>query len=142
MLPEVHAEWTDAQSIISLCFSVFGISCTAITGFIFLKYRETPVVKSSTRELCYTMLVGMIMAHSIIFVVVSRPTIYTCATVKGLLPVSFAIIYGSLLVKTNRIARLLAMSKRKFPNLSLRFMSLQAQVTCYNRLESRFHANG
>lgn len=37
-------------------------------------------------------------------------------------------IYGSLLVKTNRIARLLAISKKRFPSTNLKFMSSISQV--------------
>jgi 7 transmembrane sweet-taste receptor of 3 GCPR len=37
-------------------------------------------------------------------------------------------IYGSLLIKTNRIARLLAISKKRFPKKKLKFMSPFCQV--------------
>ena len=41
---------------------------------------------------------------------------------------SFAIIYGALLTKTNRIARILAAGKKKIMTRKPRFMSALAQV--------------
>lgn len=42
--------------------------------------------------------------------------------------ISFSMIYASLFVKTNRIARILAGSKKRFPTRKPRFMSAGAQL--------------
>lgn len=112
-------------------FSCFGIITTLITAVIFISYQNTPIVKSSTRELCYLMLIGMIMAHSTVFFVflLKEVSFFTNVILRTWPTVSFSIIYASLLVKTNRIARILAISKKKFPNLRPRFMSLTSQVS-------------
>lgn len=50
-------------------------------------------------------------------------------TVNRILPgISFSMIYASLLVKTNRIARILAGSKKRFPTRKPKFMSAGAQL--------------
>lgn len=111
-----------------IIYSLVSIVLTLITAFIFIKYQDTPVVKSSTKELCYMMLIGMIIAHCTAFVALTEQNVYSCAILRSLPSLSFTIIHASLLVKTNRIARILAISKKKFPNMKPRFITLSAQV--------------
>ncbi len=115
---------------ILLAYSISGITLTLITSCIFLKYRSTPVVKSASKELCYIMLVGMIGAHSTtIIITTTEHTIATCIILRIVPPISFTCIYGALLVKTNRLARILTISKRKFPNMRPRLISIGSQVS-------------
>lgn len=101
---------------------------TLVTFLTFLRYNETPVVKSSTRELCYIILFGMIISHGSVFSILAKPTKESCALSRFLPGFSFSMIYASLFVKTNRIARILAGSKKSFPSKNLKFMSASAQV--------------
>jgi 7 transmembrane sweet-taste receptor of 3 GCPR len=103
--------WTDKVSIISTGFSIFGIIISAMVFIIFLRFSNTPVVKASSRELCYIVLYGMILSHASIFSILAHPTNITCAMSRVLPGVSFSMIYGSLLIKTNRISRLLPISQ-------------------------------
>ena len=94
-------------------------------------------MKASTRELSYIILAGLALAYAATFALVATPTPGTC-TAASLLPgVAFAFVYGALVTKTNRIARILAGSK-KIRTGKLRFMSATAQVPPsdeYDRLE-------
>lgn len=101
---------------------------TSITLIIFIRYNDTPVVKSSTRELCYIILLGMIVSHGSVFAILTKPNRESCALTRVLPGVSFAMIYASLFVKTNRIARILAGTKKRFPTKKFRFMSASAQL--------------
>lgn len=121
-------EWSDTESVISTAFSVLGTTLSGIVLMIFLRFNNTPVVKASTRELCYIVLVGMILSHLSIFSILAHPTVKMCTLSRILPGISFSMIYGSLLIKTNRIARLLAISKKRFPSKNLKFMSPLAQV--------------
>ncbi|KAL7030586.1 hypothetical protein ACKWTF_006714 [Chironomus riparius] len=126
--PIEYLEWTDTESIISISFSIFGTILSAIVLIIFIHYNNTPVVKASTRELCYIVLCGMIMSHLSIFSILAHPTTKICALSRTLPGISFSMIYGSLLIKTNRISRLLAISKKRFPTKKLKFMSPLSQI--------------
>lgn len=95
---------------------------------VFIQHNNTPVVKASTRELSYMIMFGMIMAHSTTFFLLAKPTMETCFVTRVLPGLSFAIIYASLVTKTNRIARILAGSKKRIMTKKLRFMSSFAQV--------------
>lgn len=121
-------EWSDTESVISTAFSVLGTTLSVAVLIIFLRFNITPVVKASTRELCYIVLIGMILSHLSIFSILAHPTKEMCALSRTLPGISFAMIYGSLLIKTNRIARLLAISKKRFPSKKLKFMSPLSQV--------------
>ena len=101
---------------------------STIVLIIFIQFNNTPVVKASTRELCYIVLVGMILSHLSVFTILSVPTVEMCALQRIMPGIAFAMIYGSLLIKTNRIARLLAIAKKRFPKTKLKFMSPLSQV--------------
>lgn len=127
-LPEIYAKWTDTQYLICIHLSAIGIMLTSFTSIIFVRYRDTPIVKSSTRELCYIMLFGMIMAHTVIFAIVSPPSKFACGLI-GIIPaLSFSMIYSSLFVKTNRIARIFSIREKMTLNLRPKFISLRSQV--------------
>ncbi|XP_065223704.1 metabotropic glutamate receptor 1-like [Planococcus citri] len=126
-LPIEYAQWTSSQCYLATGLSIFGIILTLLTTAVFFKHRDTPVVKSSTRELCYIILLGVLMHHCTIFLCAAEPSIITCFLLRICPPMSYTLVFGALLVKTNRIARLLVISKRRFPNLNPRFMTLKAQ---------------
>lgn len=70
----------------------------------------------------------MTVAYSSVFAMLTKPSTLSCAATRLLPGVAFAMIYSALVTKTNRIARILAGSKKKFPNRRLLFMSATAQV--------------
>lgn len=123
-----YIQWTDTSNLIAIGIAITGILMTLFTMSVFLQHNNTPVVKASTKELSYMIMIGMILAHSTTFWLLAKPTPETCFMTRILPGFSFAIIYGSLLTKTNRIARILAGSKKRIITKKLRFMSSSAQV--------------
>lgn len=73
-------------------------------------------------------MVGMFACHSSAFFLVAYPSIVTCSFTRVLPGLSFAMMYAALVTKTNRIARILAGSKKKIITKKPRFMSGFAQV--------------
>lgn len=126
--PTLIMKWSDTESVIITAVSTLGTTLSTIVLVIFIRFNNTPVVKASTRELCYIVLVGMILSHFSVFTILSVPTVEMCALQRIVPGIAFAMIYGSLLIKTNRIARLLAISKKRFPTKKLKFMSPLSQV--------------
>ena len=61
-----------------------------------------------------------------------KPTLITCYMYRILPGFSLSLMYGSLLTKTNRIARVLSRSKKRILTKKPRFMSLTSQIiiTC------------
>lgn len=95
---------------------------------VFIRHNNTPVVKASTRELSYVILVGMYLCHSCTFPLLAMPTQTSCLFTRIMPAFSFAMMYASLVTKTNRIARILAGSKKRIITKKPRFMSGTAQV--------------
>ena len=108
-----------------------GIFVTLWVTVVFVRHNNTPVVKASTRELSYIILFGVFMAYSSNYVIVAKPVMFTCYLTRIIPGMSFALIYGALVTKTNRIARILEGTK-KIITKKPRFMSASAQViiTC------------
>ncbi|XP_026142180.1 metabotropic glutamate receptor 1-like isoform X2 [Carassius auratus] len=127
-LPLQYLEWSHPESIAAVVFSCLGILVTSFVTFIFILYRDTPVVKSSSRELCYIILAGIFLGYICPFTLIARPTIASCYLQRLLVGLSASMCYSALVTKTNRIARILAGSKKKICTRKPRFMSAWAQV--------------
>ncbi|XP_075869640.1 metabotropic glutamate receptor 1-like isoform X2 [Nelusetta ayraudi] len=127
-LPLRYLDWADVESIVAVVFSCVGILITSFVTFVFIQYRDTPVVKSSSRELCYIILAGIFLGYICPFTLIARPTVVSCYLQRLLVGLSSAMCYSALVTKTNRIARILAGSKKKICTRKPRFMSAWAQV--------------
>ncbi|TDG99197.1 hypothetical protein EPR50_G00207460 [Perca flavescens] len=127
-IPLRYLEWSNPESIIQVVFACLGILVTSFVAFIFVLYRDTPVVKSSSRELCYIILAGIFLGYLCPFTLIARPTVASCYLQRLLVGLSAAMCYSALVTKTNRIARILAGSKKKICTRKPRFMSAWAQV--------------
>jgi len=120
--------WIDGEVVVSVLVASLGLAATAGVTAVFARHNNTPVVKASTRELSYIILIGLALAYAATFALVAKPTPAACAAASILPGVAFAFVYGALVTKTNRIARILAGSKKKIITRKLRFMSATAQV--------------
>ncbi|VDN01111.1 unnamed protein product [Thelazia callipaeda] len=70
----------------------------------------------------------IIICYTVSFVVLATPTFTICFLTRTLPPVAFSMIYSALLTKTNRIARILAGSKKRILTKKPRFLSTSSQV--------------
>jgi metabotropic glutamate receptor 1 len=114
---------------IMICFVAgIGILISFFVVYIFVRFNATPVVKSTTRELSYLILMGILFCHLTAFVILQKPSFIICVLTRLLPGISFSMIYGSLVTKTNRIARILARSKKKIITRRLKFMSARHQL--------------
>uniref|UniRef100_A0A3B4BGW1 G-protein coupled receptors family 3 profile domain-containing protein n=1 Tax=Periophthalmus magnuspinnatus TaxID=409849 RepID=A0A3B4BGW1_9GOBI len=127
-IPLRYLEWANPESIIQVVFSCLGILVTSFVALVFVVYRDTPVVKSSSRELCYIILAGIFLGYLCPFTLIARPTVVSCYLQRILVGLSASMCYSALVTKTNRIARILAGSKKKICTRKPRFMSAWAQV--------------
>ncbi|KAK2828356.1 hypothetical protein Q5P01_019390 [Channa striata] len=91
-------------------------------------FWDTPVVKSSSRELCYIILAGICLGYLCTFSLIAKPHIVYCYLQRLGIGLSPAMSYSALVTKTNRIARILAGSKKKICTKKPRFMSACAQL--------------
>ncbi|ELT88339.1 hypothetical protein CAPTEDRAFT_89748 [Capitella teleta] len=132
MIDIEHMQWGDTEAVVSIGFACIGFVATIWVSLIFVRHHNTPVVKASTRELSYIILIGIFISYLTTFPLVAKPNLVSCYMARVLPGFSFSLIYGALVTKTNRIARILAGSKKKIMTRKPRFMSASAQVviTC------------
>lgn len=96
--------------------------------YIFVTFSNTCIVKSTTKELSYIILTGIYICYLMTWPLIMKPNEITCYLYRILPGFSLSLIYGALITKTNRIARILARSKKRIITKKPRFMSLTAQI--------------
>ncbi|CAF0850162.1 unnamed protein product [Rotaria sp. Silwood1] len=133
LLPITTINFRHPLSIIICFVAGIGILISFFVVYIFVRFNATPVVKSTTRELSYLILMGILFCHLTAFVILQKPSFIICVLTRLLPGISFSMIYGSLVTKTNRIARILARSKKKIITRRLKFMSARHQlaIACF-----------
>uniref|UniRef100_A0A1A8EWZ3 Metabotropic glutamate receptor 1 n=1 Tax=Nothobranchius korthausae TaxID=1143690 RepID=A0A1A8EWZ3_9TELE len=97
-LPLKYLDWADVESIVAVVFSCVGILITSFVTFVFIQYRDTPVVKSSSRELCYIILAGIFLGYICPFTLIARPTVASCYLQRLLVGLSSAMCYSALVI--------------------------------------------
>ncbi|KAK6049251.1 7 transmembrane receptor [Cooperia oncophora] len=127
-LPHETISWSSFGSILALILATVGMITTTLTTIIFLRHNSTPVVKSTTRELSYIILSGIMTCYAVTFSILATPSSVTCFLTRIVPPIAFSIVYSALLTKTNRIARILAGSKKRILTKKPRFLSTFSQV--------------
>ena len=98
----LYGTYTVLQIILaSLClvaaFSVF---------VFFLRHRHRRVIKASSRELSFLMLLAIVLGYTTVIMLLAPPNDVTCRISFILFCSSFTLLYGSLFVRTVRIFRI------------------------------------
>jgi hypothetical protein len=127
-LPIEYLNLSEQAAIIAILLSLIGILLNTFIIAIFIRYANTCVVKATTRELSFIILIGTFLCYLLTIPMLLKPSIYSCYLSRFLPGFSLSLVYGALLTKTNRISRLLTRSKKRIFTNKLRFMSLKAQI--------------
>ncbi|XP_043493444.1 metabotropic glutamate receptor isoform X2 [Polistes fuscatus] len=125
-LPVKHIKWSSAFAIAPAVISCLGIAATLAVACLLFQHRDTPVVRASGRELTVVLLAGVLVCYLNTFLLLVRPTTVTCVLQRFGVGVSFSAVYGALLTKTNRIARIFDAASRSA--VRPRYISPTSQV--------------
>ena len=91
----------EVRGMILAVIAIIGILLTLFTLGVFLKHRNTPVVKSSIRDLSYAFLAIILLAFSTTLVHVNGVTLYFCFTDMLITTIVFNSCISILFLKTS-----------------------------------------
>ncbi|KAG1685960.1 Metabotropic glutamate receptor 8 [Nymphon striatum] len=83
-----------------------GICITIMITIIFWVYGETPIIKAAGRELSYLLLFGIFLSFALTFIIVAKPSPWTCGLTRFFLGFCYTLCYAAMVTKVNRIARI------------------------------------
>lgn len=98
--------WDSVFFLVPACLACVGIIMTSVVMLTFLRFRDTPIVKASGRELSFLLLAGFLLCYGMTFLLLLRPTLWVCCLQRFGVGFSFSVTYSALLTKTNRISRI------------------------------------
>ena len=107
--------------------AVLGVVLTAFVMGVFVKFRNTPIVKATNRELSYVLLFSLICCFSSSLIFIGEPQDWTCRLRQPAFGISFVLCISCILVKTNRVllvfeAKIPTSLHRKWWGLNLQFL--------------------
>ncbi|XP_043926778.1 vomeronasal type-2 receptor 26-like [Protopterus annectens] len=97
--------------------AIFFSLITASVLCIFIKYRDTPIVKANNRELSYLLLVSIMLCFLSSLTFIGQPVKTTCIVRQTFFGIIFSLCVSSVLAKT--ITVIVAFNARK-PNSKLK----------------------
>ena len=105
-IPPTFLTWSSPWSIVILLVTSIGSIATAFVIAVFVVYNNHPIIKASSRELSAVLLTGIMLCYLLPFFFIAMPSPWICLIRRFGVGFCFALCFGALLIKTNRIHRI------------------------------------
>uniref|UniRef100_A0A3Q3GG25 G-protein coupled receptors family 3 profile domain-containing protein n=1 Tax=Labrus bergylta TaxID=56723 RepID=A0A3Q3GG25_9LABR len=119
--------YNEPMGIALTLVSLLGASLSLATMIVFIRYRETPVIKASNSELSCFLLFSLFLCFLCPLTFIGRPTVWTCMLRHTAFGVTFALCISCVLGKTIVVVTAF---KATFPgkNLAEKFGPVQQRI--------------
>ena len=122
----MYVLWYDPTSILLIILTSLGIITTCFVLADYIRHNQHSLIKASSRELSYLMLVGVLLSYTLVFFLFGQPTIVKCYIIRHSFMMCFTFTYAPLLTRANRIYRIFKAGKRSAKRP--RFISPKSQI--------------
>ncbi|KAG8553222.1 hypothetical protein GDO81_003323 [Engystomops pustulosus] len=96
----IYLSYEDPIGVVLTFIAVLFSALSAVVLGIFMKNRQTPIVKANNRDLSYLILLSLMISCLCCLIFIERPERATCFLRQAIFGITFAISVSSLLAKT------------------------------------------
>ena len=105
IIPE-YLRWHQPWGIVLAGLAAVGLMCCIVIVIIFATNNSKPLVKASSRELSYFMLISLMLSYAFTYSFLMKPSKSVCYTRTLGIGLCFTLMYAPLFTKTMRIYRI------------------------------------
>ncbi|XP_077991273.1 metabotropic glutamate receptor 3-like [Glandiceps talaboti] len=111
-MPSMYLRWSDALGIGLTTLASLGTVSTIFISILYIKHRNSALIKASGRELSSMILLGALLCYLMVYLFIGKPSDVTCVMCRLGFTLSCILLYGPLLTKVNRIYRIFKAGKK------------------------------